>query len=70
MPELFLSFQIKIPFNLTAYVQGYPRQITRGCSYLDIGSSCESETIRGITVENCNYSCTTDGCNVGKCNTL
>ncbi|XP_039253325.2 uncharacterized protein LOC120330429 [Styela clava] len=44
---------------------GYPRRITRGCSYRDVGTSCSYKTLRGHTIQTCNRTCATDGCNVG-----
>ncbi|XP_077974434.1 uncharacterized protein LOC120330380 [Styela clava] len=52
-----------------SYIPGIPRRITRGCSYYDIGNECSSTMIRNITIQNCNYTCTTDGCNIGGAST-
>ncbi|XP_077974389.1 uncharacterized protein LOC120330427 [Styela clava] len=46
-------------------VEGYPRRITRGCSYAGIGNGCTSAQPRDTEIETCNRTCTTDGCNVG-----
>ncbi|XP_039252715.2 uncharacterized protein LOC120329976 [Styela clava] len=46
-------------------VAGYPRRMTRGCTYYDIGTGCTSQTIRSTPIQTCNRTCTTDGCNVG-----
>nr|XP_039253324.1 uncharacterized protein LOC120330428 [Styela clava] len=51
--------------DLRVSVKGYPREFHRYCSHYDVGTGCVSETLRGTSVQRCNRTCSTDGCNVG-----
>uniref|UniRef100_H2ZC24 Uncharacterized protein n=1 Tax=Ciona savignyi TaxID=51511 RepID=H2ZC24_CIOSA len=46
-------------------VPGYTRHMTRGCSDVSVGNVCTPSVVGNLAVLNCNYTCTTDGCNQG-----
>ncbi|XP_078488925.1 uncharacterized protein LOC100182096 [Ciona intestinalis] len=46
-------------------LRGHTRHMTRSCSDVTVGNVCTPSVVGGATLLNCNYTCTTDGCNQG-----
>nr|CAB3263247.1 uncharacterized protein LOC108949271 [Phallusia mammillata] len=55
----------RLTSNLADNRGGYSRSIVRGCSATDIGTQCRDIQNVDTTFQQCNKTCTADGCNHG-----